>query len=362
MPEISKKISIDYILFISIGLLFLLSAIALRSVAPSLFPLYYLYFVLSILVFFLFLVIDFEIISLFSKHIYWGSIVLLLLPLLIGQVTRGAVRWIPIGPLSIQPAEIVRPFLLVFFANYLTEKSLDIKRLAKALLYFALPLFLIIIAPSFGVAVLTTLGFIGVILASGLNKKYLLTGVAIALIAVPLVWNILAPYQRSRVFSFLNPSEDPLGAGYNSIQSMVSVGSGMLVGRGLGKGVQTQLAFLPEKHTDFIFAAVSEELGFIGATITILCLFVLFWRLIKIIESARSFAARAFVSGLFLTLFIETLIHIGMNLGLLPITGIPLPLVSAGGSSLIATMTGLGIALGSQKPSVARVCLVWELK
>jgi rod shape determining protein RodA len=353
MPEISKKVSIDYILFISIGLLFLLSAIALRSVAPSLFPLYYLYFILSILVFILFLVIDFEIISLFSKHIYWGSIVLLLLPLLIGQVTRGAVRWIPIGPLSIQPAEIVRPFLLVFFANYLTEKSLDIKRLAKALLYFALPLFLIIIAPSFGVAVLTTLGFIGVILASGLNKKYLLTGAAIALIAVPLLWNVLAPYQRSRVFSFLNPSEDPLGAGYNSIQSMVSVGSGMLAGRGLGKGVQTQLAFLPEKHTDFIFAAVSEELGFIGATITILCLFVLFWRLIKIIESARSFAARAFVSGLFLTLFIETLIHIGMNLGLLPITGIPLPLVSAGGSSLIATMIGLGIALGSQKPSVA---------
>lgn len=353
MPEISKKISVDYILFISIGLLFLLSAIVLRSIAPSLFPLYYLYFILSVLMFFLFLVIDFEIISLFSKHIYWGSIILLLLPLLIGQVTRGAVRWIPIGPLSIQPAEIVRPFLLVFFANYLTEKTLDIKRLSKALLYFALPLFLIIIAPSFGVAVLTTLGFIGVVLAAGLSKKLLLTGVAIVLITIPLGWKVLAPYQRSRVVSFLNPSEDPLGAGYNSIQSMVSVGSGRLVGRGLGKGVQTQLAFLPEKHTDFIFAAVSEELGFIGAIIIILGLFVIFWRLIKIIETARSFAARAFVSGLFLALFIETLIHIGMNLGLLPITGIPLPLVSAGGSSLIATMIGLGIALGSQKPSVA---------
>jgi len=345
MPEISKKISVDYILFISIGLLFLLSAVVLRSIAPFLFPLYYLYFILSILAFILFLIIDFEIVSLFSKHIYWGSIILLLLPLLIGQVTRGAVRWIPIGPLSIQPAEIVRPFLLVFFANYLTEETLDIKRLAKALLYFALPLILIIIAPSFGVAVLTTLGFMGVILASGLSKKYLLTGIAIVLVAIPLGWKVLAPYQRSRVVSFLNPNEDPLGAGYNSIQSMVSVGSGMRV--------QTQLAFLPEKHTDFIFAAVSEELGFIGATIIILCLFVLFWRLIIIIESARSFAARAFVSGLFLALFIETLIHIGMNLGLLPITGIPLPLVSAGGSSLIATMTGLGIALGSQKPSAA---------
>jgi len=351
MQDISKKVSKDYILFISIGLLFFLSIVVLRSIAPSLFPQYYLYFFLSIFVFIVFLAIDFEIISLFSKHIYWASIILLILPLLIGQVTRGAVRWIPLGPLSIQPAEIVRPFLLVFFANYLTEKTLDLKRLGNALLLFALPLFLIVIAPSLGVAVLTTLGFIGVILASGLNKKYLLVGVAIVLIAIPVGWKLLAPYQRSRVVSFLNPNEDPLGAGYNSIQSMVSVGSGKFVGRGLGKGVQTQLAFLPEKHTDFIFAAVSEELGFIGAAIVILGLFVVFWRLILIIESARSFAARAFVSGLFLTLFVETLIHIGMNLGLLPITGVPLPLVSAGGSSLIATMIGLGIALGSQKPN-----------
>ena len=246
MPDISKKTSRDYILFVSIGLLFLLSIIILRSIAPSLFPLYYLYFVLSILMFVLFLVIDFEIISLFSKHLYWGSIILLLLPLVIGQVTRGTVRWIPLGPLSIQPAEIVRPFLLVFFANYLTEKTLDAKRIVSALLLFALPLFLIVIAPSLGVAVLTTLGFVGVILASGLDKKYLFVGIAVIIIAIPLGWELLVPYQRSRVVSFLNPSEDPLGAGYNSIQSTVSVGSGMFLGRGLGKGVQTQLAFLPE--------------------------------------------------------------------------------------------------------------------
>ena len=138
-----------------------------------------------------------------------------------------------------------------------------------------------------------------------LEKKLFLIGVVSAIVLVPMVWKMLAPYQQSRIISFLNPGSDPLGSGYNSIQSMVSVGSGKLVGRGLGKGVQTQLAFLPEKHTDFIFAAVSEELGFVGALIIILGLFVLFWRLILIIESARSFAARAFVSGLFLTLFIE---------------------------------------------------------
>ncbi|MGB6839178.1 MAG: FtsW/RodA/SpoVE family cell cycle protein [Microgenomates group bacterium] len=351
MPKISKPVSSENILLMSIALLLLLSVVVLRSIASFLFPLYYLYIGISLFVFFLFSKLDFEVVSLFSKHLYVLSIVFLVLPLLIGQVTRGTVRWIPLGPLSIQPAEIVRPFLLVFFANYLTKEVLDIKRLAKALLLLFLPLLLILVQPSLGVTILTALGFFGVLLASGLDKKYLVIGFVIILVALPLAWNILAPYQRLRLLSFLNPGEDPLGAGYNSIQSMVSVGSGMLFGRGLGKGVQTQLAFLPERHTDFIFASVSEELGFVGAVIIILGLFLIFWRLIKIIETARSFPARAFVAGLFLALFIESVIHIGMNLGLLPITGIPLPLVSAGGSSLLATMIGLGLALGSQKPN-----------
>lgn len=342
----------DYILFASIGLLLLLGIIVLRSIAPFLFPLYYLYLGLGFFAFFLFSKLDFEIISLFSKHLYVASIAFLILPLLVGQVTRGAIRWISLGPLSIQPAEIVRPFLLVFFANYLTKKTLDVKRILKAFLLLSLPLFLILIQPSLGVAILTAVGFLGVFLASGLDKKYLIGVFVVILVVLPLAWNFLpAPYQRSRISSFLDPTKDSLGAGYNSIQSMVSVGSGMLFGRGLGKGVQTQLAFLPERHTDFIFASISEELGFAGATITILGLFVIFWCLIKIIETARDFPARAFVSGLFLTFFVESVIHIGMNVGLLPITGIPLPLVSAGGSSLLATMIGLGLALGSRKPS-----------
>lgn len=353
MPGLLKRINIDYILVGCIFLLFVFSSIVLRSVAPSLFPLYYVYFFLSIIIFLVFLVVDFEIISLFSKHLYWTSIFLLILPLIIGQVTRGTVRWIPIGPLSIQPAEIVRPFLLVFFANYLTEKPLDWKRLRNAALLFVLPIFLIVVAPSLGVAILTSLGFAGVLIASGVDRKFLLIGVVSFIVLIPIVWLLMAPYQKARVTSFADPNNDPLGSGYNSIQSMVSVGSGKIFGRGLGEGVQTQLAFLPEKHTDFIFAAISEEMGFVGATIILLSLFVLFWRLILIIESARSFAARAFVSGFFLTLLVETLIHIGMNLGLLPITGVPLPLVSAGGSSLIATMMGLGIALSSQKLNIA---------
>lgn len=349
MLKIRGLINYEPILILGIVFLILLSIITLRATASFLFPVYFFYLAFAILAFLFFSKIDFEIISLFSKHLYAISIVFLILPLLIGQVTRGTIRWIPLGPLTIQPAEVVRPFLLVFFANYLTEKELGLKRFIKALLLLSLPLFLILIQPSLGVSLLTLTGFLGILLASNFEKKYLLVGIAIFLLAGPIIWKVLAPYQKLRALSFIDPSADPLGGGYNSIQSMISVGSGRLFGRGLGEGVQTQLAFLPERHTDFIFAAISEEMGFVGAALLLLSLFLIFWWLIKVIENAGSFSARAFVSGLFLSFFIQTIIHVGMNMGVLPITGIPLPLVSAGGSSLLATMVGLGIAHGAKK-------------
>jgi len=335
---------------LAVGFLVLLSTITLRATAGFLFPGYFFYLILAILVFFLFSKIDFEVISLFSKHLYLVSIIFLILPVLIGQVTRGTIRWIPLGPLTIQPAEVVRPFLLVFFANYLTKEKLNLERLIKALFLLSLPLLLILIQPSLGISLLTLTGFLGILLASNFEKKYLLVGLAILLLAGPISWKLLAPYQKLRILSFIDPSADPLGIGYNSIQSMISVGSGRVFGRGLGKGVQTQLAFLPERHTDFIFAAISEEMGFAGAVFLLLALFSIFWWLIKVAENARSISARAFASGLFLSFFVQTVIHIGMNMGILPITGIPLPLVSAGGSSLLATMIGLGIAQGAKRP------------
>jgi len=140
-----------------------------------------------------------------------------------------------------------------------------------------------------------------------------------------------------------------LGGGYNSIQSTISVGSGKITGRGLGSGIQTQLSFLPERHTDFIFASISEEMGFVGALILITATIFLFWRMLYIMENSINPSARAFISGLFLTLFAQIFIHVGMNMGLLPITGVPYPLVSAGGSSLLATMISLGILVGTKK-------------
>lgn len=345
----TKTSGIDLTLTIAIGALVFLSMIVLNSIASELFPLYFLYVAFGVIVFLIFSAIDFDIVSAFSRHLYVFSIFLLILPLLIGQVTRGAIRWIPIGALTIQPAEIVRPLLIVFFANYLTAERLDAKRLVKAVGLLVLPLFLILVQPSLGVAVLTVVSFIGVIFALGIDKKYYALGAALFILLAPLFWRIMADYQRQRITSFLDPASDPTGAGYNSIQSMISVGSGGLFGRGLGEGVQTQLAFLPEKHSDFIFAAVTEELGLVGASFLLALTFYLFLKLVGILENAKSPEARAYVSGFLLAILAQVIVHVGMNMGLLPITGVPYPLVSAGGSSFLATMMGYGIALSARK-------------
>lgn len=339
----------DLSLTFSILFLLVLSVFVLNSIAPNLFPGYFIIIAIAILAFWFFSQIGFEITSIFSNHLYIASICLLLLTLIIGSVTRGTVRWIPIGILSLQPAELVRPFLLVFFANYLTKEKITLKRFSKALLLLVLPVFLILVQPSLGVSILTLVGFFGVLISTNFNKKYILIGIAIIAVLIPIFFKIMAPYQRQRIMTFLSPSSDPLGAGYNSLQSTIAAGAGEITGRGLGHGIQTQLAFLPEKQTDFIFAATSEELGFVGGGLMLLATFIILFRLTKYMENAVNPAARAYLSGFLLTYLIQVFIHTGMNMGMLPVTGLPFPLVSAGGSSLLATMIGLGIALGARK-------------
>jgi len=340
---------IDILYLLVILLLVLLSVIVLHSIAPQLFPQYYFYIVLALASFLIFSSIDFDIVSLFAKHFYILGLIFLLLPLLIGQVTRGAVRWINIGALGIQPAEIVRPFLLLFFANYISSKELNAKNISILLVLLVVPVLLILVQPSLGVAFLTMLGFLGVVLASRINKKTILFTILFFIMLIPIGYFLLAPYQKARIVGFLNPGEDPYGSGYNSIQSMIAVGSGRFFGRGLGKGVQTQLSFLPERQTDFIFASIAEELGLIGAGIVLFLQLLLFNKIISFIDNSISPAARAFISGVFLTMFAQIFINVGMNMGLLPITGIPFPLVSAGGSSLLATMISLGMVIAARK-------------
>lgn len=352
MQRTANILGPDIFLFIGIIGLMVLSVIVLRAIDPRIFPVYFLYLGLGIIGYILFAQIDFDILSLFSKYFYIFSIVFLLLPILIGQVTRGTVRWFSLGPLTIQPAEIVRPFLLVFFANFLAGQKLKIKNLFKAFALFFIPFILIAFQPSLGVAILTAFGFVGVLIASPLEKKYFLFGAGGLIVLGPLIWFLLAPYQRNRIISFVSPSTNPRSTGYNSLQSIISIGSGKLFGRGLGKGTETQLLFLPEKQTDFIFAATAEQLGFVGASLLIFGEFFILWRISRFMESAIDPQARAFLSGLFSVLLFQVFVHVGMNLGVLPITGVTLPLVSAGGSSVLATTISLGIAAKSAKKTL----------
>lgn len=349
MRKIVDILSKDYFIVVPVVLLIAMSIFTLRSLELEIFPVYYIFIFIGIVVFFISSNLDFEIYYAFSKHFYILSIIFLFLPLIIGRVTRGAIRWIPVGDLSFQPSEIIRPFLILFIAKYLTDKQIETKRLIKLFLLMALPLFLILVQPSLGVTVLTFFGFLGAMLATSIEKKYFALGAAIFIAVTPLVWHILEPYQKQRVTTFLNPGSDPYGSGYNGIQSMISVGSGKFLGRGLGKGVQTQLAFLPEKHTDFVFAAISEEMGLVGAIFIFFLYFLFFYYIITTIQYSKSYVARVFGTGLFMTFFIQVFIHIGMNMGMLPITGVPLPLVSAGGSSFISTMIGLGLLVSANK-------------
>lgn len=339
----------DPLFLAGIFFLIIFGLVVLSSIAPFLFPFYFIYVFFALLAFFIFSKIDFDIWLIFSKHLYVFSVLFLILPLIIGQVTRGTVRWIQIGAVTIQPAEIVRPFILLFFAKYLYERELNFKRILYSLILLFFPLFLILIQPSLGVTILTAVGFLGVLIASSIDKKKIGLFFLVALAFLPVGWFILQPYQRERLTTFLSPGRDPYGAGYNSIQSMIAVGSGKLLGRGLGEGVQTQLAFLPERHTDFIFASIAEEMGFVGAVLVLVGIFFLLFRVTKIAENSKGAEARAFCSGIFLTFLAQSIIHIGMNMGIMPVTGLPLPLVSAGGSSLLATMIALGMVYGAKK-------------
>ena len=329
-------------LLVGMTLLLIVSFIILNSIANYLFPQYFLYIVLALIAFWIFSHIDFDILSIFHWHLYFLCIFLLLLPIGIGQATRGVVRWIQIGSFTLQTTEIVRPFLILFFANFFLEKKITFKRLVFASILAFIPLILILIQPSLGVTVLTAVGFLGVFLTLNYDKRKLILGGLLGIIAMPVLWVVLEDYQKARILGIW-------GEGYNRVQSMIAVGSGKIFGRGLGEGIQTQLAFLPERHTDFIYASIAEEFGFLGTSIITLIIFFILYRLVVLIEKSKSVRSRAFVSGIFLSMFLQVFVHMGMNMGIMPITGLPLPLVSAGGSSLIATMITLGIVINTKR-------------
>jgi rod shape determining protein RodA len=246
-----------------------------------------------------------------------------------------------LGPFNFQPSEIIKPFLLITFA---AVASSEIKNKHLLLIILGvLPILSIYYQPDLGTTLVVLVGWASTVVSRLSIKSSLVAGLIAVLIGVPVVMFGLHDYQRQRLVSFANPYSDPLGNGYHVIQSIIAVGSGQMIGRGLGHGTQTQLKFLPEHHTDFIFASISEELGFIGAGLVLAFYAVMFWRIYRISQSVRDAKASLFCLSSMALLAFQTFVNIGMNLGLAPITGITLPLLSYGGSSLVSVAIILGL-------------------
>ena len=269
-----------------------------------------------------------------------------LLTSFLGPTIRGAKRWIMIGGNQIQPSELVKPLLLFIFAYAITKyPPKTVKAIIGQTLFFFLPFFIIFRQPDLGTSLVYGTMWLAMMIMGGLSLPVVFGGIGIGVAGLPFLWQLLADYQKSRIFTFLDPLRDPRGTGYNAIQAMIAVGSGGLFGRGLGLGTQSHLRFLPEYFTDFMFATLVEELGFVGGAVLLFLYALLLWRLLRPLMNRRIQGRLPviYTIGLFTMLLTQIVINSGMNMGILPVTGITLPLVSYGGSSILSITLSFGI-------------------
>jgi rod shape determining protein RodA len=260
---------------------------------------------------------------------------------------RGIRSWYKIGFISFNPIEPLKIVLILILAKYFSRRHVelyDLKHIFISGLYVALPAVLIFFQPEFGSVAILLAIWIGILLVSGIKvRHFILLSLAFLLIFGSSWLFLLKDYQKNRVLSFVAPHSDTLGEGWSQNQAKISIGSGGLLGRGLGNGTQTQYDFLPEAHTDFIFASIAEVVGFAGVLLLLSSFILLFWRMLKIALNANSNFSRLFATGLAISIFFQMSINIGMNLGILPVIGLPLPFVSYGGENLFFTFIGIGI-------------------
>lgn len=295
-----------------------------------------------------------------STAIYFLTLIILLGVLVFGRTIRGTAGWIGVGSFHIQPVEIAKLSLIIFLASFISQKKMELEetgRLIASLVLSGIMILLVIKQPDFGSAMVLIGILLGTTLVAGISRKKIVIMVMLGLLISFVGWFRLQPYQKDRVLSLINSENiDPRGAGYNVIQSIIAVGSGGLTGKGIGHGSQSQLNFLPEKHTDFIFASIAEELGLLGSFLVIGLYSLMFYRMRTIAINAPDNFSYLVVVGIMIMFFVQILENVGMNIGIMPVTGIPLPLLSYGGSSLIVTLMAIGILnnIYSHKESIVK--------
>jgi rod shape determining protein RodA len=294
------------------------------------------------------LVIDYHTLAEFSYIFYGLAVILLLLTLLYGRVVNASKSWLGIAGVQFQPSELAKVATLLMLAAYLGRervRGLGALHFAAICGIVGLPVLLIMKQPDLGTAVTFVPLLAGAVFIGGIRVRTLIILAVIATLALPLAWGHLKPYQKERVKTFLEPTRDPKGSGYQLIQSLIAVGSGGLLGKGFLAGTQGQLQFLPEQHTDFVFAVLAEERGFIGAFLTLGLYFVVIYRCLATARAARDRLGVFLAIGVVCVFAGQALLNIGVVVGMLPTTGVPLPLMSYGGSCLASTMLGMGLVL-----------------
>lgn len=285
--------------------------------------------------------------------LYVGMTGLLLLLFLTGSIFKGAQSWFNLGSFAIQPADPMKLVLILVLAKYFSRRHIEIAHYKHILIsgaYALVPFLLVLVQPDFGSAIILFAIWFGMIIVSGISKKHLLIVFGVGTLTMLFMWFfVLHPYQKQRIVSFVHPLTDIRGAGYNAYQSTIAVGSGQLLGKGVGYGTQSRLKFLPEYQTDFIFASFAEEWGFVGVLLLLLCYGFVIWRILfSAVRGATNFET-LFAVGLAVFFMTQLVVHAGMNIGLLPVTGQTIPFMSYGGSHLLTEFAGLGILMGMRR-------------
>ena len=348
-----KIFSIDYVLVFSIFILGLVSILAMYSTDRGEFNYHTKSHIIRFFVFFVMFLI-FSLVQIRFWHsqsylIYFIFFVLLLGVKYFGLTSSGSKRWLDLYFMNLQPSELMKIGLILFLAKYYHRASIEninsFRYLFLPIVVLVAPILLVATQPDLGTSILIAAGGITVAWLAGVRVKFFTISGLAFIALMPIAISFLKPYQKSRILTFLNPERDPLGAGYQIIQSKIAIGSGGLFGKGFLQGSQSYLDYLPEKHTDFIFTLFSEEFGFFGSIFILILYGVIVWRLIKIGDITRSSFGKLYCYSFATAFFIYVVVNMMMVLGLLPIVGSPLPIMSYGGSSMMAIMLGLSIAM-----------------
>jgi rod shape determining protein RodA len=328
-----------------LSLLNLISLLILKSISQALVPSQLIFFLLGLAVFFIVSNFKFDLFLKWSPFLYLGVILLLILTEIIGSVTRGSTRWIELGPIHIQASQLVIPFMGLYLSQLVARFSLKkTKNLIFTLIILAIPTGLIFIEPDLGTTLVAVISLSTLLYFNLPNRRDLVILITAAILVVSIGWQfVLKDYQKERLFSFAGGHADTQDAGYNARQAMIAVGSGQVWGRGLGQGVQSHLRFLPERQTDFVFASLAEELGLVGSLIIILIYSLIVISLLLLANRVNHPAGQLFCYVVLMMIVSQSAINIGMNIGLLPITGVTLPFISYGGSSVLTLWGTFGL-------------------